>query len=524
MSKDKLFINEVARLASEWVKRRADFQARPKISEKYITHHRESNLSKMQRYQARSMALLARTPLSAELFTRFERKTTDMLDKSNINTEVALYSDLIQYLNYCIEHAHCPFPFDEQVVIEYLCYLSAAGRKCSTIDRYIASMVRWANVMELDDPRRTFTFKMRLREINKTVPRNRRQVKGMRADDLQEALKVFDPAIPRDCQDITLLFVGFETMCRQSELVSFDWHDFQLKPNGSGVLRLARPENDMAGEGDRLYLSANSCNLLLGWKAMSNHHNKPGPIFRGIYSDGKMGDRLITRGVQRCFKRIAKRLNRDASLFSGHSTRVGAAQEMIERNIDSTKVMLSGRWKSMGTLLEYTKRVKFKRGGMAELVHQLGWNNTHSSLDAERLTADKTAWRAQLPVSESRLATASPDSDKLTIKLWLRVNKKACRVTDSTVHNTLNSIEERVLSTYQAQKVESCDCEYWLSVNNHSDPTAFNMQIDEIAIAIENVVQGTSCWVEIVFFDESGERSWDRLNMCWLPGEDDEHR
>lgn len=87
-----------------------------------------------------------------------------------------------------------------------------------------------------------------------------------------------------------------------------------------------------------------------------------------------MGDRLSTRGVQRYFKRIAKRLALEPSIFSGHSTRVGAAQEMVEANIDFAKIMLSGRWKTTRMLILYTRKLNAKKGGMAELTQQLEWH------------------------------------------------------------------------------------------------------------------------------------------------------
>lgn len=373
---DLLDQQETMRLAgAEGVLARSDFKEDVKLKERLVSKTTAPHEIKISRYRDRVMSLLVKSSVNKNMFDTFDRRSAELLDKLPDNTEVAMYSDLIKYLEYCLKIEVEALPFKGQSVDAYLSHLMAQGRKRSTIDRHVASIVKWADILELDDPRKTFKVKARLLEIRKKVSSRTRQAEGLRVIHLEKAISVFNPAVPRDCQDITLLFIGFETLCRQSELVSFDWGDFELQEDGTGLLNLERSKTDQDAEGKYLYLSMNTCNLLLGWKAISNPTNKAGAIFRGIYSDSSMGERLSARGVQRCFKRIAQRLGLQPDIFSGHSTRVGSAQEMIERNIDSGKVMLSGRWKSMAMLVKYGKKIIAKRSGIADLTTQLGWNN-----------------------------------------------------------------------------------------------------------------------------------------------------
>lgn len=370
------------------VKSRSDYQPSLRLKERLISENNDTHEIKIARYRDRVMSLLIKSTVPKEIFDLFDRRSAELLDKIPDNSEVAMYSDLIKYLEYCLKIEIDALPFKGHGIDAYLSHLMAQGRKRATIDRHIASVVKWANILEIDDPRKLFKVKARLLEIRKKVSCRTRQAEGLRVAHLERAITEFDPAVPRDCQDITLLFIGFETLCRQSELVSFDWGDFELQKDGTGLLHLNRSKTDQEAEGEYLYLSVNTCNLLLGWKAISNPNNKAGAIFRGIYSDASMGIRLSARGVQRCFKRIALRLGLQPAIFSGHSTRVGSAQEMIERNIDSSKVMLSGRWKSMAMLVRYGKKISAKRSGIADLTAQLGWNDNSGSGEAflKRLT------------------------------------------------------------------------------------------------------------------------------------------
>jgi integrase len=325
---------------------------------------------KIARYRDRLLAL-AIGRMSPEMFTRLESHSGHIIDKLPDNSEIALYSDFVQFMEFCTRHEETALPFQDYVIDRYLSYLMAEGKTRTTIDRHLASLAKWARFLELNDPRGAFKVQMRVLELRKKASTRTRQAQGLRATHLNAALDVLNPLIPRDCQDITLLFVGWETMCRRSELVKFTWGDFELQNDGSGLLYLEASKTDQDRKGDYLYLSPYTTNILLGWRTRSKPKSTAVAIFRGIFSNGKIGTELSTKGVERCYQRIAERLGLPKEIFSGHSTRVGSAQEMIERDIDSAKIMLSGRWKSMSMLTRYAKKINAKKGGMADLTRML---------------------------------------------------------------------------------------------------------------------------------------------------------
>lgn len=362
------------------VKKRADFQESKHLEEMKVVRPGTPHELKIAKYRDRLLSAVNGV-ISHEYFNQLDRRSIELMDKLPDNTEIARYSDICQYVEYCNKLEMVPIPFVDYAVDAYLSHMMAAGRKRSAIDRHMSSLVAWADVLELDDPRKTFKVKVRLAEIRKKVKAKTRQAEGLRVVHLERALDIFNPDIPRDCQDIALLFVGFETLCRQSELVCFDWEDLRIDVDGSSMLELDSSKTDQDGDGEYLYLSHNTTDLLLGWQRVSNRQS--GAIFRGIYSSGKMGDRLSNRGVARCFKRTARRLGLEAAIFSGHSNRVGSAQEMVERNIDTAKILLSGRWKSIAMLTRYAKRIQAKRSGIADLTKELGWNEHPNSNDRQ---------------------------------------------------------------------------------------------------------------------------------------------
>ena len=70
---------------------------------------------------------------------------------------------------------------------------------------------------------------------------------------------------------------------------------------------------------------------------------KKGPIFVAIRRDGSIGTKPITSAeVARTFKRIAKRIGIDAdaaATISGHSTRIGAAQDVTTAGAALPEIM-----------------------------------------------------------------------------------------------------------------------------------------------------------------------------------------
>jgi hypothetical protein len=58
--------------------------------------------------------------------------------------------------------------------------------------------------------------------------------------------------------------------------------------------------------------------------------------------------------------------------ISGHSCRVGAAQDMLALNIDMASVMQAGRWKDTRIPMRYGEKILASRGAMARAARSQG--------------------------------------------------------------------------------------------------------------------------------------------------------
>ena len=75
------------------------------------------------------------------------------------------------------------------------------------------------------------------------------------------------------------------------------------------------------------------------------------------------------------FKRVARWIGMPARFVeqvSGHSTRVGAAQDLAEPDIDLAAITQAGEWKSTRMPLQYAEKIHAARSGMARAAEKSG--------------------------------------------------------------------------------------------------------------------------------------------------------
>ena len=96
-----------------------------------------------------------------------------------------------------------------------------------------------------------------------------------------------------------------------------------------------------------------------------------GRLFRSVGKGGKLGERLDPSQVPRIFKAMADRAGLPETVvegLSGHSARVGAAQDMIAAGIELPAILQAGRWKSTAMVNRYGDRLLARRSGAAQLA------------------------------------------------------------------------------------------------------------------------------------------------------------
>jgi integrase len=170
-----------------------------------------------------------------------------------------------------------------------------------------------------------------------------------------------------------MLCVAYETLARRSELVALELRDLDFHPDGTGQALIRRGKTDAEGQGREAYLSRETVRWLKIW--LGHAKIGEGPIFRRLTGRDQIGDGLHPGSIAPIFKRVAQWIGMPARFVvavSGHSTRVGAAQDLAELDIDLAAITQAGGWKSTRMPLQYAEKINAARSGMARAAAATG--------------------------------------------------------------------------------------------------------------------------------------------------------
>jgi len=143
-------------------------------------------------------------------------------------------------------------------------------------------------------------------------------------------------------------------MRRRSELCAFKFEDIYQAPNGKPAIKLAFSKTDQFGTGKILPISQELFDLLKTWRSIIADE---GYILRSINRHGHLGNNLHPASVSTILKELQKdlKMDCDGQPLSGHSFRVGAALDLLERGEPLERIMLKGGWQTDSTAMSYLR-------------------------------------------------------------------------------------------------------------------------------------------------------------------------
>jgi len=204
----------------------------------------------------------------------------------------------------------------------------------ATVSRRRAAIAKIHRLLKLDSPVRTEEVNLATRTVFRQKGRRQDQALGLTSLLKQKLIHVCSTDV-QGLRDRALIAVGYDTLCRRAELVQLQIDDLTIKPDGSGTILVRKSKADQFGDGRLAYLSAEALARLQNWLRAADL--KTGPIFRRIHCPHAATAALHPYTVACIIKSRAKHAGVDKILIaklSGHSMRVGAAQDMAAAGID----------------------------------------------------------------------------------------------------------------------------------------------------------------------------------------------
>ncbi len=245
--------------------------------------------------------------------------------------------------------------------VETLCsFLIDQGRSHapSTVRRRLYAIRKVHRLLGLGDPTYDEEVNLALRRVRRSKPVRPKQAKGLTRDYLDRFLAT-EPDTPWGLRNRAMLSLGYELLTRRSELVALRLDDLEIREDGTLRVLIRRSKADPFGEGRLAFTSHQTATLVEEWINWRGRHIDW--LFCPIYQGKPIDRSLETTAVKRVVKNAAKRLGidpDDVDAFSGHSMRVGAAQDLLTRGFDTAAIMRAGGWKSINVLARYLEKAE----------------------------------------------------------------------------------------------------------------------------------------------------------------------
>jgi site-specific recombinase XerD len=326
-----------------------------------------------------------------------QRYVRDRLATYAPNTQRALKADWTVWHTWCVDPRNhldgaprSSFPIAPAVLIEFITAHSpgevraADGtrsiderithtrvKSARTIERYLSSLRALHRLAGFkDDP----TADADVEATRRLVMRGRtraRPKKPFRLAQVEEILALEAKTI-REKRDRAMLAVAYSAMLRRSELVALEVHDLAFDADGSGTATVKFSKTDQDAEGHVRYLAPFAVVALDMW--LKEAKIVTGSLFRRVLHNGTVGQKALTdHEVARVFKRLAHRVDAGGlgtAGIAGHSTRIGAAHDLVEAGFDVAAIANAGGWKSLMMPNYYTRELRAKQSAMAQLIRR----------------------------------------------------------------------------------------------------------------------------------------------------------
>ena len=268
------------------------------------------------------------------------------------STMRSYYTDVEIFLNWCNDQDLVPFPASVETVCRFL-EEQAPDRAPSTVRRRLYAIRKVHRLLRLDDPTHDEYINLTFRRIRRAKRTRPKQAKGMTRPYLNKFLAV-QPDNPWGLRNRAMLLLGYELLTRRSELVALTTEDLEVLADGTMRVIIRRSKADPFGQGRVAFTSKSTAAAVEEWLTWR------GPeinfLFCPIYRGRAVNRDLSTTTVKRLVKSAAKAagLNpEEIDAFSGHSLRVGAAQDLLCAGYDAAAIMRAGGWKSVNILGRY---------------------------------------------------------------------------------------------------------------------------------------------------------------------------
>lgn len=281
------------------------------------------------------------------------KRTIEMIEGAYAPSTIRAYKgNFEKFLQFCESEISQALPAHPATIAKFIQKLTKDGLKSASIRLAFASISTIHKLNELPDPTNSPAAKLELRRMHRTLGRTSKQAFGITGPILMRMFNATTNDL-RGLRDKALLLTAYDSLCRRSEIALLKTTDID---DEKSRIRLSKSKTDQDSIGVWIQLNSSTHTAVHEWLKKANI--KDGFVFRGITTRGTVTASIGSGQINRIFKKIARAAHikeEDIKNISGHSLRVGAAQDLLNSGASLPVIMSKGRWSKSDTAMRYVE-------------------------------------------------------------------------------------------------------------------------------------------------------------------------
>jgi len=268
------------------------------------------------------------------------------------NTIKAYRSDFEHLTRWCKQNKLNPLSLNSTQFVDYIDEMGQS-LTVATMSRRVASISRLLDLLKQANPTKEPDVILGLKRLKRNLGIAQKQATPLTIEVMRKLQTVCDNGIVGK-RNRLLLQLGYESMRRRSEICAFMFEDVKILPNGKHALLLRKSKTDQFGEGKLIPISDELIEMINHWQDRIKQTD--GYILRSFKRDLSVRESLDPAALNKILKTLQRKAKlKDIGELSGHSFRVGAAVDLLDRGVPFERIMLRGGWKSENTALRYLR-------------------------------------------------------------------------------------------------------------------------------------------------------------------------
>lgn len=263
-------------------------------------------------------------------------------------------ADMEVFERWCDDNEIQALPAAPETVAAFIA-AQAEDNSVATLKRRLAAIRKIHRMLRMENPVTDEEVVIALRRALRSKHARPQQALGL-TKSLRDQLIASCPKTLRGLRDRALIALGYDTLCRRAELIALRVEDIIPAEKNSAQILVRRSKSDPYGSGRIAYVSPQALNAVRAWLKAAGIQN--GTIFRAVRGARIGSSALHPFAVNRILKKAARAAGLADDFIehlSGHSMRVGCAQDMIAAGLSILPIMQAGDWKAINVVSRYVE-------------------------------------------------------------------------------------------------------------------------------------------------------------------------